>query len=405
MRRAGRAVRLVTGPAGLGPAVALAVIAALGAFLATAGPRESTRLQNQALRQTLAANPAFGIFASADSTATSSQRQITAGQLQKAGNVIAASFVPPMVSPRATRWSGITSPQATVVHPAPSAVLITPPQFGTAYFSPLAGNLKLLSGSLPRTATVTSQAGKPVVLMQGAVTPATAARFGLRVGSQLRMRSDQGGTPVTLQVTGLVRPVNPATSFWAYDPTVAAPAVVQGGWVGAALIGPGELAAFPAAYPQRLLGVAWSFPLDTHALTAAQEPAMVGAMTTTAGGPAGTQAMSASGIPLTNTPTLYPSGLGTLTTFEAGQAAAGAIDALLTDGLFAVALIVLLACALVVTDAYDGEVSLILARGAAPGKRRCGFWAVARCRPAPRSWPAPWRAWLSRLAAAPQRPC
>src|SRR5215472_17696596 len=141
MRRAGRAVRLMTGPAGLGPAVALAVIAALGAFLATAGPRESTRLQNQALRQTLAANPAFGIFASADSTVTSSQRQITAGQLQKAGNVIAASFVPPMVSPRATRWSGITSPQATIEHPAPSAVLITPPQFGAAYVTPLAGNV------------------------------------------------------------------------------------------------------------------------------------------------------------------------------------------------------------------------------------------------------------------------
>jgi putative ABC transport system permease protein len=363
MKRIGRGVRLVTGPAGLGPAVALAVIAALGAFLATAGPRESARLQNQALRKTLAANPGFGIFASGDSPVTSPQRQITAGQLQRASDVIAASFPPPMVSPRASRWSGITSPSSTVAHPAPSAVYLSPPQFETDYFSPLAGNAKLLSGSFPQTATVTTQAGRPVVDMQGVVTPATAARFGLRVGSQLQLQANQGGTPVILRVTGLVKPVNPAASFWVYDPTVAAPTVVQGGWVGGALIGPGELAAFPAAYPQRLLGVAWSFPLDTSALTAAQEPAMVAAMTTVAGGPAGSEAVSVSGAPLASAPTLYPSGLDTLTTFQAGQAAAGAIDALLTDGLFAVALILLLACALVVADAYDAEVSLILARG------------------------------------------
>jgi putative ABC transport system permease protein len=363
MRRVGRVIRLVAGPAGLGPAVALAVIAALAAFLATAGPRESARLQNQALRQTLANSPGFGIFANANSPVTSPQRQITAGQLQQAGNVIGSSFFPPMVSPRASRWSGISSPQSAVAHPARSAVLITPPQFETDYFSPLAGNAKLISGSFPRSATVTTRAGRTTVVMQAAITPATAARFGLRAGSRLPLHPFQGGAPVILQVTGLVRPVNPAASFWAYDPTVAAPTVVNGSWVGGALIGPGELAAFPAAYPQSLLRVAWSFPLDTSGLTAAQEPAMVAAMTTVAGGPAGSEALEASGAPLSGPPTIYASGLDTLTTFQAGQAAAGAIGSLLTDGLVAVALIVLLACALVVTDAYDREVSLILARG------------------------------------------
>jgi putative ABC transport system permease protein len=73
--------------------------------------------------------------------------------------------------------------------------------------------------------------------------------------------------------------------------------------------------------------------------------------------------MQASGAPLSSAPTLYPGGLATLVAFQAGQATAGAIDSLLTDGLFAVALILLQACALVVTDSYDAEVSLILARG------------------------------------------
>jgi putative ABC transport system permease protein len=363
MKRVGRVIRLVTGPAGLGPVVALAVIAALAAFLATAGSRESTRLQNRALRRTLAASPGFGIFASADSTVTSPQKQITAAQILRAGDVIGSSFLPPMVSPRASRWSGLTSPTSAVSHPVPRAVLIGPPLFETDYYSPLAGNATVISGRLPQTATARIQGGREVVLMQGAVTPATAARFGLRVGSHLRLLPGQGGAPVILQVTALVRPVNPAASFWVNDPTVAAPTVLNGSWLGGALIGPGELAAFPAAYPQALLRVAWSFPLDTSGLTAAQEPAMVAAMTTVAGGPAGGQALQVSGAPLSGTPTLYASGLDTLTTFQADQAAAGAISALLTDGLFAVALIVLLACALVVADAYDGEVTLILARG------------------------------------------
>lgn len=359
----GRAARLLTGPAGLGPAVALAVIAALAAFLATAGPRESTRLQNQALRRTLAANPGFGIFATADATVSSQQKQLTARQLVQAGNVMGSAIYPPMVSPRASRWSGISAPQASVQNPAPSAVLVSSPTFEIDYFTPLASNAKLVAGSLPRTATVTHRAGKTAVIMQGAVTTATAARFGLRVGSKLLLQPGQSGAPLTLQVTGLIRPVDPASSFWFYDPTAAAPTVVQGNWVGAALIGPGELATFPATYPQGALRVAWSFPLDTSGLTVAKEPAMVAAMTTTAGGNVGNQAMTESGAPLTSPPTLYPNGLGTLTTFEAGQAAAGSIDSLLTDGLFAVALILVVACALVVTDAYDAEVSLILARG------------------------------------------
>ena len=379
-RAIGRAVRLLTGPAGLGPAVALAVIAALAAFLATAGPRESAKLQNQALHRTLAANPGFGLFASADATVTGPQRQVTASQLQRAGDVMGAAIHPPMVSPRASRWSGITSPTSAIEHPAPSAVLISPPTFETDYFTPLAGNVKLIAGSFPQSASLTSQRGRPVVTMQGAVTKPTAARFGLRVGSTLRLQPAQSGTPILLQVTGLVKPVNPASSFWVYDPTAAAPNVVQGGWVGGALIGPGELAVFPSAYPQGLLRVAWSFPLDTSGLTVAKETAMVGAMTTTAGGTVGSEAMTTANMPLSSAPTLYPSGLGTLTAFQAGQAAAGAINSLLTDGLFAVALILLVACALVVSDAYDGEVSLTLARGGSTrqaGLRILGRSAVA----------------------------
>jgi putative ABC transport system permease protein len=379
---AGRVVRLLTGPAGLGPATALAVIAALSAFLATAGARESMRLQNQALRETLASGPPFGIFASADSTVTTPAKQLNATQLRVASDVMASGMHRPMVSPRAARWAGITSPQSGVTHPVPRAFLVSPPLFETDYFSPLAGNARLISGSFPRTATTAHQAGKTIVVMQGVVTPATAYRFGLHVGSELLLQPIVQGLSahVELKVTGVVVPVHPSASFWAYDPPAAAPQVVRGSWLGAALIGPGELAAFPSAYAEQPIRVAWAFPLDTSALTVAQAPAMTQAMTLVAAGAVGNRALAASGAPLASPPTLYSGGLNTLATFQAGQAAAGAIDSLLTDALFAVALIVLLACALVVGDAYEAEVSLMLARGGSTrqaGLRILGRTAVA----------------------------
>ena len=53
MTVASRIRRFLAGDAGPGPCLALAVIALLAGFLATAGPREITSLQNKALRQTL----------------------------------------------------------------------------------------------------------------------------------------------------------------------------------------------------------------------------------------------------------------------------------------------------------------------------------------------------------------
>ena len=44
--------------------------------------------------------------------------------------------------------------------------------------------------------------------MQAAVTTATAARFGLRVGDQLTAGA------VTVVITGIIRPANPAATFW-----------------------------------------------------------------------------------------------------------------------------------------------------------------------------------------------
>ena len=91
----GRAVRLwrrAAGQPGPGPALALAVIALLSAFVAMAGPREVTSLQNNALRQTLAQAGTFGI-SGADAwqlTGGPEQPPVTADQIQTMTSVMAS---------------------------------------------------------------------------------------------------------------------------------------------------------------------------------------------------------------------------------------------------------------------------------------------------------------------------
>ena len=99
------------------------------------------------------------------------------------------------------------------------------------------------------------------------------------------------------------------------------------------------------------------------------------ALNATTASDAGPRAEQVSHAPLAEAPSLFPAGLDTLQSFMAEQGSAGAINALLAYGLFAVALILLVTCALVVTDAYEEEISLILARG---GSMQPGGAAGAR---------------------------
>ncbi len=114
MRRLKRLGRLLAGPAGRGPAAALAVIAALAAFLATAGPRASAALQDAALRKTLAANSATGVglYANAewDMTGTTPTDLLSSQEMQRAGQVLSSFLVAPLKPERGTpAWSGLTT--------------------------------------------------------------------------------------------------------------------------------------------------------------------------------------------------------------------------------------------------------------------------------------------------------
>ncbi len=389
-RRPSRCWRLLAGEAGPGPALALAVIALLSAFVATAGPREITSLQNSALRQTLASAGAFGISATADWHLTSTGPPLTAAQIQVMAGAMGGYLRPPLVSPAAQRWAGLTMPFLAVLNPAPRAVLGGPPILEVAYRSALASHARLISGSLPQAATSARPAGRRTVIVPAAVTAATAARLGLRPGSQLRlgrMPSMSASDPsLVLSVTGVLRPAGPSSSFWTGDPALAAPAVFSNGgaaiWAAGVFVGPGELAAVQTAYTGALGTISWDFPLETSGLAASQAPRMLAAMTSLTSGNAGEAALQAAGPPLENPPTLSADGAGTLAAFLASQAAVGTTDALLLASVAAATAILLLVGAVVLAEARRTELALVRARGGSTGQvatRMLGATAGVAC--------------------------
>jgi putative ABC transport system permease protein len=364
--------RFLAGDAGPGPWLALALIALLAAFLATAGPREITSLQNKTLRQTLAQAGGFSVSATSSSQIIGFGQGLTAAQIQTMSGVMASYIHPPLVSPARQQWSGLTAPLLGVLNPAPQAVAFEPPQIEVAYRGALSGNARLVSGTMPQSATVT----KTAATLEAAVTEPTAKRFGLRLGSLVDL--GRGSTmpaadpPIVLKVTGVIKATDPSSTFWTNDPVVAAPYLenptTRPTWLGAVLIGPNELPALQTAVNGAIVTISWEFPLRTAGLSAAQASGMLAAMTSMTSGNAGDAAVAAIGQSLQNPPTFSANGTGVLSAFIAAQAAVGTTDALLLAGVAAATAILLLIGAVTRTDAFRGELALNRARGGSTGQ-------------------------------------
>jgi putative ABC transport system permease protein len=370
-RRAPGLWRFLAGQPGPGPALALAVIALLGAFVAMAGPRELTKVQNSALGQTVASAGSFGVSASDDWQLVAGGQPMSPAQIQHMSDVMGGYLHPPLVSPAASRWSGLTTPLLPWPGAPPRAILGVLPRLEMAYRTALASNARLVSGSFPRVATPARLGGRSVIILQAAVTTATAARFGLRTGSLVPLGGIgsmlPGDPQAVLKVTGLLRPTDPSSSFWTQDPSVAAPTVLTimqtTAWAAGVFVGPGELTAVQDVCDGAIMSLAWEFPLVTSGLTAVQASQMLAAMTSLVNGNAGQAALQAAGPPLTGPPTLSAEGAGTLSSFLTNEGAVGSTDSLLLVGIVAATAILLLIGGVVVTDAYSAELALARARG------------------------------------------
>ena len=247
-------------------AFGLLVFASVVASLAI--PRDSTGLRTGALRHVVAASPgdqavlgtiglltASGAFSLSMGQSPGPEMTAIGARLRSrltAIGIPVASDPPP--------WSSLTSGYGPVMGTVRAAGR-GQPQFEVTYRTALARYSHVVAGRLP--------AGGSARVVQAAVTTATAARFGLRIGSRLK------AGPVPLIVTGIIQPVLPASAFWSADRLAARPLLTPAtsagpsSWTGGLFIGPGGLTPIEISLNPPM-SATWWCPVALGRLTAGQ---------------------------------------------------------------------------------------------------------------------------------------
>jgi putative ABC transport system permease protein len=282
-------LRRVTGLGSAG-SLALALLAGGGVLAATAGPRQAQATGARALQQTMDAvlpldrtivvGSSWARLTDAMGSATPNigDQNLTQADADDVTAQLRRDFGtgPLRLTPPATDWMGLNPGLYSVATALPSLGGI-PAKLEVAYRYPVASHLRLVAGQMPGTAPPpTSTSSQEIYHLQVVVTPQTASRFALRPGSQLTI----GGplnvaipgklTVIRLDVTGIVAPADPGSSFWNADPLLPAPALdrVGGGesWEGAVIADPGEIDMVQQIFGPQFLLVQWELPIDTTGL-------------------------------------------------------------------------------------------------------------------------------------------
>ncbi|MGH3210705.1 MAG: hypothetical protein ACRDNO_23420 [Trebonia sp.] len=297
-------LRRVTGMGSAG-SLALALLAGGCVLAATLGPREAQATGARALQQTMNALPVLDktIVASSswndisasispallDGTtgdAFAPNQNLTQAGVSETITQLRRDFSggPLSLSPRSTDWLGINPGLDSVVTALPSLKSV-PAKVEVTYRYPVAGHLRLVAGSMPDTAPQPTWNSTEVFYdVNVVVTPQTARRFALRPGSHLSVAGPpdpymQGRLAVVrLDVTGIVEPADPASSFWAADPLLSAPLLdlVDGSptWDGAVIADPGELDTVQTIFSPADMLIQWQLPVDTTRLLHGQSQAL-----------------------------------------------------------------------------------------------------------------------------------
>ena len=263
-----RAAWVMLAGTGAAASVAFGLLVFASVFACLVIPRENAALRTGSLERTLAASPPSdrAVIGTVGLTDLAASTQVGPADIAafdgRLASQLAARGVPLASEPPA--WSSVDTGYAPVTGAA-AAAGGGRAQVEVMYRTALAGYSHVVAGRLPVGASVVG--GHEVV--QVAVTTATAARFGLRVGTSLRVRA------VRLMVTGIIRPEHPATNFWTETPGAAAPTPTQGPsgssyWAGTVFVGPGALGLVESFLNPEYMQVTWGFPVAVSRLTANQ---------------------------------------------------------------------------------------------------------------------------------------
>ena len=213
-------------------------------------------------------------FTAALSNDPQGQVDLTQDQLASAREALARGFAAASLPVFAGAWSGLATRACPVASGAAASAFNSGfrPTIEVLYREPIAANAEVIAGRY-------TSAGLSPGTLGVAVTPATAARFGLHPGSRLQLIAPIG--PVMLAVTAIVRARDPSSSFWNVDSTAAVPAltnVSKGYWVGAVFADPGEAGTLQTLFGPSDLNITWMIPLFTGNERASQVQGLAGAL-------------------------------------------------------------------------------------------------------------------------------
>ena len=349
---------------GAAASASLGLLVFVCVFVAVAGPRDSLGVRTRAFQQVIAAAPAAGrsVIATLDypTFAGTNNGSAPVGGLSDARGELAANLADaglPLM--RGASWAGLATGYAPVSGAGPrTGGSCKPPEMEVLYRDRLGRYARLVAGHLPGGGSV----GGGAATLQVAVTPATAARFGLKPGSSL----DMGG--LDLLITGIIRPAAPGSAFWTADPDAAAPSQNACGpfglsryWLGAVFAGPAGVPIAESLLDTSRMELTWDFPLDVSHLTADQAPTLEGEL-------AGGLTQAGQLITATNdqpTSVTISSGLaGAVSSFIAEDSAVGSVLGLLFVSLTVIGGVVVLLGARLVAEHRGGEFAMMRARGA-----------------------------------------
>jgi putative ABC transport system permease protein len=271
---------------GLAGTGVLALLAFGCVLAAAAGPRQALATRTQALHQTLGATSPLdqAIVTSStwtqltgNMTATQGNGQptgnITESQLREIGTQLHGDFNRGIVqlAPRDEDWASMTSSIHDVLGTVP-AVGGNEVKLEVTYRQPFTEHTKLIAGHYPGAAGAAASGYVPT--LQVAVTPQTARRFGLHPGSRLRIAGPQlplsgQSAAITLDVSGIVAPRDPGSTFWMADPAVVTPELQPSQppfWVGGVFAGSSEAGAVQQDFGAEGLSFSWELPMKFGAL-------------------------------------------------------------------------------------------------------------------------------------------
>ena len=349
-----------------GTTLALALLVAGCVFAAMAGPALSLHARSQALHQTTArlaptvktvqigAN--WSNFVGTLENFSGSTQNLTTSQLARTTQEITASLAAMPLPLGAGAWYGLTAnPVEVTSGAAPSAVLDgQPPKLEVLYRNSLTSDASLMAGSYAAGA-------EPAGTLAVAVTPQTAARFGLHPGSRVTVVSSTG--TLTLAVTAIVRQRQAGSTFWAQDPLASQPSLTVTSkpyWAGGVFADPGQLGAVQTAFAGPGLEMNWEFPLALGSLNADQAQGLANALnraTTVTLGLTGPLEPAANTLNVTSP--LIPD----LALFLGTQAGIETVLLLLSVSLIVIAAAVILLTARMLVARRGEELAMLRARG------------------------------------------